>query len=319
MAELVLKPIYLDDDGVFARLPDGSIINIGGVQGPYFTVGGKGLVFDDATSTKQGGTGLTLQKIYDETVRHGEATIKLQTGKDFSIVDDTDKNIFFRIDSETGKVTLTGDLEVLGSSTIINTVIQDSDHWVISPSTGTVTPLKIEPDPGVTPIVDLVTVRKTYGTAPVFRIDKDGNIISTGLFNGIDITKLKSDLDSHIAGTYGRHTASDIDIHPIESLPGSTDVQSAIEALSNKVENSSGGTGGGGNGTGNVQGYEHVQTTPAKMWFITHGHNTRRVTVALYDDDWQLIIPDHVKIMDPNTVAVMFSSAIGGRGILTLF
>jgi hypothetical protein len=317
MAELVLKPIYLDDEGIFARLPDGSIVNIGGTNSQYFTVNGRGLVFDDASSTAPGGTGLTLQKVYDETVRHGEATIKLQTGKDFSIVDDNDKNVFFRIDSETGKVTLTGDLEVLGQSTVINTVIQDSDHWVISPSTGTTTALVIEPDPGVVPIVDLVTVRRTYGTPPVFRIDKDGNLITTGLFNGIDIAKLKSDLDSHIAGTYGRHTASQVDIHPIEALPGSTDVQSAIEALSNKVENAGGGNTGGG--ISGVQGYEHVQTTPAKMWFITHEKNTRRATVALYDDDWQLIIPDHVKIMDPNTVAVMFSAAISGRGILTLF
>ena len=54
MTEEVKKPVILDEDGVFGQLEDGGIINAGGVKGPTFTVGGRGLLFDDGTSTLPG-------------------------------------------------------------------------------------------------------------------------------------------------------------------------------------------------------------------------------------------------------------------------
>ena len=200
-----LKPVLLETDGVFGQLPNGGIINAGGTSHPTYTVNGKGVLFDDGTSTGTAGPGaaypgVTLQLVYNNTPAvGGVAAIKLAAGKDFVIADSAADNHYLRVDAISGKVTIIGDLEVLGDSAVINTVIQDSDHWLISPRLGNTTALKIEPDLGVIPIVDLVNVRRTYGTAPVFRIDANGNLIATqnltvgGLINGVNIAQLKID------------------------------------------------------------------------------------------------------------------------------
>lgn len=236
-------PLVLSTDGVIRELANGEIINSAGTSQAYWTVGGKGLLFDDGTSTSpcaDGSTlsGLDLQTAYNNSANTGgTAKIKLQTGKDFSIYDDTDDGLFFRIDSETGKVTISGDLEVRGSSTTINTIVQDADHWLISPAAGTTTALKIEPDLGVTPIVDIVNIRRKYGETPVVRVDKDGNLIANlnltvgGLINGIDLVQ-------HVEGIAFRHTAYDIDVVPeIPTIPGATNVHEALQKLSTQIGN----------------------------------------------------------------------------------
>lgn len=313
----ILKPLFLDSDGIFARLPDGSVINIGGVQGPIFTVDGKGLWFDDGSSTGGNGTPVSLQTVYNRSA--SPAKIKLTTGKDFIIADDTDDGVFFKVDSRTGKVTITGDLEVAGLSTVINTTIQDSDHWIISPSAGSTTALKIEPDIGVTPIADLINVRVLNGQPAVFRIDKDGNTVISknltvaGTINGVDVAALKQEVDEHVNGTGNKHHAASILIDAIVGLNGAANVQEALESLLSQIGQS------GQIGNGDVSGYEHIQSTAATMWMISHGKNTKRTQVVLYDNDYQQIIPDVVKVMDQNTVAVMFASPVAGRAMLTLF
>ncbi len=321
----IKRPILLEIDGVLGRLQDGDIINAGGVENSSgtFTVNGVGLLFDDGTSSAPGGGSgnITLQKIYDlSPAVGGAAKIQLSTGKDFAIIDDTDSSVYFRIDSETGKVTITGDLEVLGESTIINTIIQDSDHWLISPKSGTTTALRIEPDIGVVPIVDVVTIRNIFGGAPVFRIDKDGNVILSqnltvaGTINGVNVVQLKSDLDAHLAGDPGyRHLAADVDILPIATLPGAQNVQQALEMINQKADFGSGGN------TGDSYGYEHVQAVANTSWFIGHNGMTMRCQVTVYDDDWEQIIPDKVKIVDANNILVTFSSPITGRAMVIMF
>lgn len=316
------KPIILAVDGVFTQLATGAIINAGGTSHPVWTVGGRGLLFDDGTSTSPGSTtvALSLQSIYDISPSiAGSTRIKLSTGKDFVIADDTDNNLFFKIDAETGKVTITGDFEVLGSSSTINTVIQDSDHWLISPKLGSTTALKIEPDFGVIPIVDLVSVRRTFGTPPVFRIDSSGNLIATtnltvgGLINGVDVVQTKNNLDSHLAGDPGfRHLAGDIDVMPIATLPGVQNVQEALEAINTKVDN-------GGSSTSNVQGYEHIQITESSTWIIVHNKNSMRVQCTIYNDDWEQVLPDRVKIIDANTAYVYFAEGMTGRAMILAF
>jgi len=320
------KPIILETDGILGQLPNGGIINAGGTSNESWTVNGRGLLFDDGQSSAPGGGQmLSLQHVYDssQTV-NGSANIKLSTGKDLTISDDTDDGIYFKIDSETGKVTITGDLEVLGSSSTINTIVQDSDHWLISPKSRSTTPLKIEPDSGVVPIVDLVSVRNIFGGSPVFRIDADGNLISTksltisGLINNVDIVQLRSDLNHHLSGDVGwRHQATSIDILPISTLPNASNVQEALERLNNKVDSIPGG--GGTGGTGNVSGYEHVQSVDSVQWLVTHNMNSFRCQVTVYDDDWEVIIPDKIKIIENNTLLVMFSSPISGRAMIFAF
>lgn len=317
------KPVILESDGILGQLPNGGIINAGGTSNLTWTVDGKGLLFDDGSSSAPGGGlggGLTLQKAYNASP--SPATIKLTTGKDFVIADDTDDGLFFKVDSETGKVTITGDLEVLGSSTVIDTVIQDSDHWLISPKAGTTTALRIEPNAGVVPLADLVSIRRTFGSIPVFRIDSNGNLIATqnltvgGLINGINLSQLKLDLDAHLAGDAFKHMAEDIDIFPIASLPGSTNVQAALEALNTKVD---AGGGSGGGGTGDVRGYEHIQSSASLLWTINHNKSSFRATTTIYDSNWEVILPESIKIIDNNTVLVSFLSPIAGRAMVLVF
>ena len=311
----IFKPVVLESDGILGRLPDGSIVNIGGTSHNTFTVGGKGILLEDG-STTGGGSALSLNQAYINSVpENGEVRIKLTSGKDFTITDLL-SNAFFKVDAETGKVSITGDLEVLGTSSVINTVIQDSDHWLISPKSGTTTALKIQPDPGVIPIVDIISVRKIFGAAPVLRLDKDGNLILTqnlnvgGLINNIDIVQLKSNLDLHLAGQTGyRHMADDVDILPIPSLTGATNVQEALEQISTKVSSSGSG----------MMGYEHIQAAPALQWAVVHNKATLRLTVTIYDDDLEMILPDNVVIVNGNTVNIYFSHPVSGRAILILF
>jgi hypothetical protein len=315
-----VRPIVLELDGVFGRMLNGSIINAGGTTHDTWTVDGRGLLFDDGTSTAPGGgTNLSLQRIYDLTTAvGGEAVIKMTLGKDFVLKDDTDDSLFFKVDAETGKVTITGDLEVLGNSTVIESVVQDSDHWMISPKSGAQTALKIEPDLGVTPLVDLVTIRRTFGSLPVFRIDKDGNVIATqnftlgGLLNGVDIAAFKADFDAHLAGTAPlRHQAADVDILPISTLPGAFNVQEALELINAKADlNASSGA---------ANGYEHVQLTPGVSWIVSHPLNSMRAQVTIYDTAWEQILPENVKILDASTILISFNTSVAGRAMILAF
>lgn len=315
----IRKPLILDDDGVFATLADGEIINSGGTSSPTWTVNGRGLLFDDGTSTSggSGNTSQTLQTVYNNS-NADFPLIKLATGKDFTVADDTNNSIFFKVDAETGKVTITGDFEVLGSSSIINTVVQDSDHWLISPKDGSTTALNIEPDLGVVPFVDLLTVRKAFGSAPVFRIDASGNLFVTqnlfldGLLNGVDVVQLHSDLNHHLAGDAGfRHLAEDVDILPIATLPGASNVQEALEQLDSKI--------GTGNSGGQIFGYEHTQSVDAITWNIVHNGNTMRAQVTIYDTNMEQILPERVKIVDLNNITVTFTAPVSGRATVILF
>ena len=85
-----LKPVLLESDGVFGQLPNGGIINAGGTSNHTFTVDGRGLLFDDGTSTGTGGSGsfanVTLQLAYNNSPNTGGvAGIQLAPGKDFVI------------------------------------------------------------------------------------------------------------------------------------------------------------------------------------------------------------------------------------------
>jgi len=315
MSDLILKPIYLDDEGVFARLPDGALINASGVFGPIFSVGGKSVALSDASAALPGEEGITFQKLYTENAKYRPVAFQLQVGKNFAI-NDADNSPVFYIDAETGKVTITSDLEVLGETSTVNTTITDTDSFLISPAASSTTALRIEPDAGVTPIVDIFTIRRTFGSPAVFKVDKDGNVIATqnltvnGLINGINLSQLKTTADQHYAGTGSRHTASQIDITAIPSLSGATTVQTALVALVDNV-------------TADIAtksvGYEHTQSTASNVWVVNHNKQTRRVSVVVYDDQWEQVIPGSVKLTDLDTVTITFGSAMAGAAILTTF
>lgn len=56
MTEKIFKPvIVIEELGELGQVPDGALINIGGVVGPNFTVGGKSVVLSDGTLSGNGG------------------------------------------------------------------------------------------------------------------------------------------------------------------------------------------------------------------------------------------------------------------------
>jgi hypothetical protein len=140
----VLKPIYLVDAlGEQARVPDGAIINIGGVAGPTFTVGGKALLFADGSDTGGGviSPEIDFQSVYNSSA--GEASISFVSGKDL-VLEALNGNQF-RFDADTGLVTITGNLVVQGSSQPITAENVSVDQANLEPPiTGTTVQQVIE-------------------------------------------------------------------------------------------------------------------------------------------------------------------------------
>ena len=123
MTQRIFRPTYLIEDlGEQGRLPDGAIINIGGTVGPYFTVGGRALLFADGSSSDPSAGGITLQTSYD----NGNGSIDLSAAKNFVITAINGRR--FIIDSATGHVTIEGDLSVLGASNVIEGTISNLDQ-----------------------------------------------------------------------------------------------------------------------------------------------------------------------------------------------
>jgi hypothetical protein len=286
-----IKPLFRNNQGLIQQIQDGAIINIGGTSWPSFTVNGIGIILEDGTSTT-GGSSLNLQTIYNNSIdSSNNASIKLITGRDLIIYDDTNNSIFFKIDSETGKVTITGDLEVAGSSVLVDSIIQDSDHWRISPASSITTALKIEPEFN-SPLVDLVSIKNVLGGPIIFKIDKDGNTylkklnVSTdidiigninisGLVDGVDISALElsfnslstlvsniqNDISLHITpSTTTKHASTEISVIPPSYAPGTTNVQQVLDALESLI-----GSGGGG---GSSAGLFIIDVTPTTSGIV---------------------------------------------------
>jgi hypothetical protein len=331
------KPVILELDGILGQLPNGGFINAGGTTNGTFTVGGFGLLFDNGTSTAPGGSSsITLQTAYinSPNINHA-ASIDLIADKNLTFFAN-DPQFYFSMNATTGKVTITGDLEVLGGSSVINSIVQDSDHWLISPKAGNTTALKIEPDTGVVPTADLVTIRRTFGTAPVVRVSAAGNLFvtqdiavgvtnsSTGIFtpaliNGVEIITLNTNFASHIAGTAFKHPATDIPITPIAGVnvglttTPAANVQEALASLEAKIE------AGGSGSTGNLRGYEHIQSVESSLWVVVHNLHSFRITSTFYDTNWEVVLAHNIHIIDNNTIHISFLSPMAGRAMILAF
>lgn len=319
------KPLILDTDGVLAQLANGELINAGGTSNSTFTVGGKGLLFDDGTSSKDGGTSINLQTVYDHSpVDDGQAVLTLTPGKDL-VIRDPDDGTFLSISGDTGEVTVNGSLRVEGGMTVIETTTVSSDHMLIEPLSGTTIPLAIYPKAGFSALVDLVSVRATNDGSPVFRISATGNLIATqnltvggnisatGTVSGSNITTLQNTVDNHIAGTDDQHNADAVTITPIAALPDSTNVQEALEAISANISPI----------IGNAQGVWHEQETAATTWNIAHPETAEstRIIVTCYDDSAtpQQIMPDRVAPLNSTIVQVFFAAPQAGFAAVLVF
>lgn len=105
MTQKILKLLYLNPDlGETGLLPNGAIVNIGGVSGSNFTIGGKGVVLADGTTTGPNGTSTqSLQIVYDNSEL---GDINLTAGKDFRLVGTNNRGI--TVDALNGNVAITG-------------------------------------------------------------------------------------------------------------------------------------------------------------------------------------------------------------------
>ena len=67
-----------------------------------------------------------------------------------------------------------------------------------------------------------------------------------------------------------------------------------------------------------LQSYNHVQTTPALVWTVTHYlHNFPIVDVMVdYEGSLQKIIPKAIKVLDENTCEIHFSTPRTGQARL---
>lgn len=109
MNDKVLKLLYLNRDlGETGLLPDGAIVNIGGVSGDNFTIGGKGVMLADGSTTGPDGTNLiSLQKVYDNSPN---GNLILNSDKGLSIFGST--NVGLKINGITGNVQIDSDLTI---------------------------------------------------------------------------------------------------------------------------------------------------------------------------------------------------------------
>lgn len=318
-SQAVYRPLYLIEGlGEKGRMPDGGIINAGGVLGPNFTVAGKPLLFADGTATDGSGAISIHQDFQNVYATSGiPAFIQFTSGKDFIL--NAVNNKQFHFNADTGLVTITGDLTVIGNTTaVINTVahVQSLD---IRPVSGSIVPFIFEPVTGVVPTNNLFSIKAIYGGPDVFTINSVGStyiktLNTGGPINGVDIVALAASLADHVnpavSGIKHLGTNISVDTSHLTMVSGNT-VQATIESIDTKLQALSIG--------GNVQGVEFIASTPINTWTINHNKNSKRVQVTIWDSNDVLTFADTVTTTSLNTVTVTFSSPQAGRAILMIF
>lgn len=101
--------LYLNFDlGETGIVPEGAIVNIGGVSGDNFTIGGKGVVLADGTTTGPNGSNVIgLQKVYDNSAT---GNLYLSGSKGLNILGSS--NLGMRIDGGTGAINIDAPLTI---------------------------------------------------------------------------------------------------------------------------------------------------------------------------------------------------------------
>jgi hypothetical protein len=311
----VYEIVFLDNDpasdsyGEIARLPDLGIINAGGTVGPTFYVGDKPLLFADGTATDGSASAvlsITLQSAYDKG-----NNINLTAGRDLVFTSTSGKKVV--VDSNTGKVTIDGDLAVKGDSTTVEGTIYNVDQVDINPPNGAITGLIIKPEAGVTMTSDLVQISVQNAGPTVFSIDAAGVThiasLDVGIVNGYDFSLLAASITDHLNGSGIKHTGTEISVAgPFTTLVG-TNVEEVLESIDQHLVTQA----------AEIRTYEHVQTVSAAHWLVQHNKASTRPTVTIYGDDGFQFWPDEIQIVDQNTISIFFNSPTTGRAVILLF
>jgi hypothetical protein len=314
MTARIFRPTYLIDElGELGRVPDGGILNIGGTEGPFFTVGGRPLLFADGSSTGPGGAGITLQSAYDTSSTGG---IDLSSAKPFIISALNGKR--FIVDAATGAITIEGDLAVLGDTVVIDKTIQNVDKLNIRLPTAATVGFDLRPDVGITPLTNLLEVRATSSGAPTFYIDSAGdahaqNLFVAGTINGINLNALYNSYVAHTDASVvpAKHAATQVsyDQGSNSSVTGTT-VQEALDSIEGALASFV---------ASDVQGYEHIQLVPSATWTINHAGSSKKISVTIWDSTDEMVFADTVKLPTTNQCVVTFNTPIAGRAILMIF
>jgi len=248
-----------------------------------------------------------LQRAYDQTIADGsgDAVIKLITGKDLKIEDDTNTTVFFKVDSETGTVTITGNLEVAGASTSIESTITSGDHWLITPDAATTVALNIEPDALVVMVADLVNIKTAFGAASSFRVTSGGEVIADGRNIAADGTIL----DAHLNGLAGKHAATEVSYDNFVSDLTAVNVKDALD----EIQNTLGGAGGTsvGDQLANIQDYtgavDGVDTDPqySSTNYVVQGIN---ITAAVSSLDVQAKVNETAIVANDGDISTLGTS-----------
>jgi len=311
MSSIIKTLLHLNGDNIWEVVPRGAILEIAGTTSTIFTIAGKHIMLSDGTSSGDG-TVFDLQSVYNHSADgNGNAKIALAVGKDLVVTNADGNETYFSINSTSGRVTISGDIVLEGGSSVIESIIQDADHWTITPRSGTQEALRIEPDAGVVPIVDLFSVRLRHGRSPTIRISPDGtfhavDIAVSGTVDGVDVSDLADSLSQHITEDQA-HLASSISVSPIPTLTA-TNVQGAVEELVARANSAASDT---------TAGVVWLQETPSTMWDIPHHANMLNCTVSVYDGDMFVVIPDSIQVLDLDTIRVSFGAPQSGRAVVT--
>jgi hypothetical protein len=337
-----IKPLYLSN-GLMrqAKAGDTLLIDIGSFNS--LIVNGKGVILEDGTLSDDGtqATIINLQTAYNNTNVSGDAQINLANGKDFKLINNA-LSQYLIFESDTGTLRISGDLEVAGTTTIVDSVVTNYDQLSITPSIPGITAFLIEPDVGVTPALPLMRVKILNSGPDVFTINADGsvsltnvtvggNITISGSINNIDIDSLRTTLNNHINVSANKHIASEINLNPSSfSVTGITNVQTAIQSLDTRIISNTTSINSQGvrittleNEIVAIQsstttGFQHVQAVDQTIWVITHNKNNKKAIVQIYNESDELIHPNSINITE-NVITVTFTVAVHGVANVMFF
>ena len=347
----IYSPLYLDTSTGFpTEIPSGSVLDIGGVVGPYFTVGGKELLFADGSTT--GGAlvaSLNLQSTYENSSLAGEpAVISLESGRDFVIDAPDVPGVSFKIDSTTGAVVIAGDLIVGGTQTIVNSIINESSHIRLTAGSPSEAALHIQPSPNDNLFADLLyisaerTADDSYGS-PAIVIDSSGStlittltvandlVVSTGIINGVNLSNFYNDYRNHIRINTGyKHIAAEINIAPSSfvEINENRNVQTILEFLGLSINNIDAQIIGLHEDVDGIQeqidalktvdsnnptGHTFIAAEPLNEWVIEHNKNSKNFMFNVFDEEGFMFHPDSARIVDDNTFVLRFGAPQAGR------
>jgi hypothetical protein len=311
----VAKPLIIELDGVISELYDGTIINAGGVVGPTFRVGGKPLMFFDGTSTGDDDTGLTFDKVYlysavDQT---GNAPVTLNGTK----------GVWFNGSAGSLRISGTGNVSLLGTTSIAGTLTVTADTFTSKALTITPTALGglnlvaaagfhgslLNAKVGTTNLLSVTTDGTAVQATIIGDVAIEGDLSINGLIDGFVAPNIKliddhEALQEHIAtsdSTAVKHAAAEISVDNVPSVDNmQVFVDKVVETLTSRF----------------VQGYSISIDAASFEWIINHNLETQDISVSVFDSTGEQVFPQAVKIIDDNNVSITFQSIQAGRAVV---